>query len=149
MAQAYSYTAAYTSMAGPVEAPTYEGQVPYIGMTPLAHTMHLKPQLDPINAHLSEPKVPPNLDSSPESSTPQPWLSIGRPMKWSVCKKKRHPKSNNAVTWSLPSLSVQNNYKLLDWGVLNVFHDPQTLDSDLWALLKSVSAVSARLFEFE
>ncbi|XP_076392785.1 transcription factor doublesex isoform X2 [Megachile rotundata] len=50
-------------------APTYEGQVPYIGVAPPPSAMHLRPILHPLNANIPPARVPPSPDSPPEHST--------------------------------------------------------------------------------
>ncbi|XP_034176724.1 transcription factor doublesex isoform X1 [Osmia lignaria lignaria] len=69
MVQSGRSTYCCTGYTAPTGAPTYEGQVPYIGVPPPPNGVHLRPILHPLNAHMSVSRVPPSPDSPPEHST--------------------------------------------------------------------------------
>ncbi|XP_043258119.1 transcription factor doublesex isoform X2 [Colletes latitarsis] len=64
-----SRTYCCTGYTQPTGAPTYEGQVPYIGVAPPPGTGQLRPLLHPLNSHLSTTRVPSSPNSPPDHST--------------------------------------------------------------------------------
>lgn len=50
-------------------APTYEGQVPYIGLAPPPSAVHIRPLLHPLNPHIPATRVPSRPETPPEHPT--------------------------------------------------------------------------------
>ncbi|XP_076289821.1 transcription factor doublesex isoform X2 [Lasioglossum baleicum] len=57
-----------TRYAGSTDAPTYEGQVPYIGGTPPTNAIDLGPHPHTLNSHIPATRVPLRPESLPEPS---------------------------------------------------------------------------------
>ncbi|XP_015585065.1 protein doublesex isoform X2 [Cephus cinctus] len=63
--ESYYYNG-YAASAAAVDAPTYLGQPPYIGLVPPPSVAHLGPRPHPLSTHVLTSRVPSSPDSPPE-----------------------------------------------------------------------------------